>query len=170
MTTVRHVVVVLMAGALAFACDRPPTGVPQSTTLNPSPITMLAVPGKASDALKLVPCRPLPQQAVTQWIGPGGGRISVGPHTLLIPAGALTRTVAITAEIDSKSGGVVGAKGANAVRFKPKLQFETPAYLTMSYAHCELGNLAWLPKHVVYTNEGKTVIFEQEASVDSPDA
>src|SRR5919202_4893107 len=35
--------------------------------------------------------------SVTQTVGPAGGVIKVGPHSLVIPAGALDRTVAITA-------------------------------------------------------------------------
>jgi hypothetical protein len=80
--------------------------------------------------------------SVTQTVGPAGGVIQVGPHSLVIPAGALDRPVAITASTSA----------ANHVRvdFQPeRLRFARAATLRLSYAHCPAAPL--LPK-VVYVD------------------
>jgi len=45
----------------------------------------------------LLSCSVLAADSVTQVVGPDGGTITVGPHTFVIPAGALDDTVSITA-------------------------------------------------------------------------
>ena len=80
--------------------------------------------------------------SVTQNVGPAGGVIKVGPHSLVIPAGALDRTVAITASTK--------ASDHVQVDFQPEgLRFAAVATLRLSYAHCDRAPL--LPK-VVYLN------------------
>lgn len=95
----------------------------------------------------LLSCRPLPADSAQQVIGPRGGTIRVGPHTLTIPAGALSRNVTITAQAPSDS--------VNSVRLFPEgLTFARgkPATLTLSYSNCSLlGRL--LPKRVAYTTD-----------------
>ena len=95
----------------------------------------------------LLYCSPLPYAATTQTIGSAGGTISVGPHTLTIPAGALSQEVAITAEAPSDS--------VRSVRLLPEgLTFAAgkPARLTLSYAGCSLlGSVA--PKRIAYTTD-----------------
>jgi hypothetical protein len=67
--------------------------------------------------------------SVTQNVGPAGGVVKVGPHSLVIPAGALDRTVAITASTK--------ASDHVQVDFQPEgLRFASPATLRLSYAHC----------------------------------
>ena len=76
-------------------------------------------------------CWSLKAEAVNRKIGPAGGSLVIGPHTLTVPAGALSRVVMIHARI-------VGGKSVNVVEFKPDgLVFRTPAVLTMSYANCD---------------------------------
>lgn len=78
-------------------------------------------------------------------IGPSGGSIRVGKHTLTIPRGALTRSVTITAEAPSDF--------VASVRFAPEgLEFSRPATLTLDYSSCPLGRLRLL-KRVAYTTE-----------------
>lgn len=93
----------------------------------------------------LLNCTPLPYATSSVTIGAGGGSLSVGPHTLVVPQGALRGPVTISAEL------VPGS--VNSVRFSPAgLQFQKAASLTMSYSNCSgLGML--LPKRVAYTNE-----------------
>jgi hypothetical protein len=80
---------------------------------------------------------------VTQKIGPAGGVIRVGPHSLSIPEGALDRTVQITAS--TRAADHVG------IDFQPEgLRFERPATLRLSYAHCDRHPL--LPK-IVYVDD-----------------
>jgi hypothetical protein len=93
----------------------------------------------------LLTCTPLPYDSVTQTVGPEGGTIQVGPHALVIPAGALDSAVTITAVAPSDT--------VNAVRFQPEgLHFDVKASLIMSYANCNtLGSL--LPKQIAYTTD-----------------
>ena len=100
--------------------------------------------------LSLLKCTPLPAESVTQEVGPEGGVIQVGPHTLTIPEGALSSTVSITAVMPSDT--------VNRVNFEPEgLTFDEPVWLTLSYANCE-GIGSWLPKRVVYTNPGLEIL------------
>jgi hypothetical protein len=93
----------------------------------------------------LLACTPSTADSVTQLIGPAGGTIQFGPHTLVIPAGALDSTVAITAVAPSDT--------LNRAVFSPAgLQFQQPASLTMSYANCGIiGSL--LPRQIAYTTD-----------------
>jgi hypothetical protein len=95
----------------------------------------------------LLACNPLPYAADSTVIGPSGGTLAVGPHTLTVPAGALAAPVLITAEAP------VGP--VNSVRFGPEgLQFAAGRFatLTLSYANCPLlGSL--LPKRIAYTSD-----------------
>ena len=100
--------------------------------------------------LSLLKCTPLPEESVTQEVGPEGGIIQVGPHTLRIPEGALSSPVSITAVMPSDT--------VNRVNFQPEgLTFDEPAWLTLSYANCE-GIGTWLPKRVVYTNPSLEIL------------
>ncbi len=95
----------------------------------------------------LLACDPLPYARTEQTVGPSGGTLTVGPHTLTIPAGALAAPVLIAAEAP------VGT--VNSVRLSPDgLTFTAgkPATLTLSYANCPLvGQL--LPKRIAYTTD-----------------
>jgi hypothetical protein len=76
-------------------------------------------------------------------IGPQGGQINVGNHSLRIPENALSEDVTITAE--QVEGSV------SSVRLSPEgLRFAMPAELTLSYNNC--ANVAH-SKRVVYTDE-----------------
>jgi hypothetical protein len=147
MKAARHLVVVLFvcALALASACgDGAPTA-PQPSAPSAGLIGSLLGP------TGLLQCSTLPYASTTQTIGTAGGRLSVGPHTLVIPPGALTNPTTITMTLPTRSG-------VNAVNFKPAgLQFQTPARLTMSYANCQLlGSL--LPKRIAYTTDNLQII------------
>jgi hypothetical protein len=99
----------------------------------------------------LLRCEPLPYATAAETIGPRGGVLRVGPHTLRVPPGALDEPVTITAE--APSGEV------NLVRFQPHgLEFDRTVYLTMSYANCNLlGRL--LPKRVAYVNRLLDILY-----------
>ena len=131
---------------VALACtDRTPTSVPAV----PAPDASLI--GGLLGATGLLKCSSLPYASQTRTIGPLGGTISAGPHTLVIPPGALTSPTAIT--MTAPTG-----LGVNAVKFQPAgLRFATPAALTMSYANCSLlGKI--LPKRIAYTNDNLSII------------
>lgn len=147
--------IALTALAVAVACDRSPTGLP----LPPVPYLPFTGPRSTVQQVELVPCSDLPYDSVTQVIGPSGGHISIGPHTLRIPKGALGKsTVSITAVLPTGAG-------ANIVRFEPEgLRFKTSVSLRMSYANCQPSPRS---KQVVYTDDGGKVL-EKPPSLDDP--
>jgi len=136
--------VLLLVAALACT-DRTPTAVPAAPAPDASLIGALLGP------TGLLKCSNLPYASQTKTIGPLGGTISAGPHTLVIPPGALSSPTAIT--MTAPTG-----LGVNAVKFQPEgLRFLTPAALTMSYANCSLlGKL--LPKRIAYTDDNLNII------------
>lgn len=165
--------IALGALALALACDRSPTAVPGSV---PSPSFSARPPqpparkgaepnGRPNSLhrLDLMHCSELSPAWATALIGPAGGTLSVGPHTLRVPTGALAEAVLIVAELKHEDDGY------NAVRFHPHgLKFQAPAYLTMSYANCDTGDGSRLSSvQVVYTRDKK--IVEAEPSVLDPE-
>ena len=98
----------------------------------------------------LVRCTPVPYDSVTETIGPLGGTLQVGPHTLAVPAGALVLPTDITAVVPSDT--------VNEVRFQPQgLVFLQPASLTMSYANCDLLGVL-LPKNIVYVGDSLEIL------------
>jgi hypothetical protein len=151
----------LMAG---ISCsDTSPTGVASTppvvapttppTSVSPSLIgDLLDGLGKGKLLSPLLQCGPQPYAADTAVIGPAGGRLVIGRHTLVIPAGALDHSVKIIGE--APVGTVVS------VRFQPEgLQFNSrhPAKLTLDYRSCPLvRNL--VPKRIAYTNESLDIL------------
>jgi hypothetical protein len=108
-------------------------------------INVVGTLGNVTDVLV---CSPQPYVKTTRQIGPDGGLILVGSNVLVIPRGALSRRVTITAEQISGS--------TNSVRFSPEgLEFERPAVLTMNYENCLL---VLLQKKIVYTDENLKIL------------
>ena len=91
----------------------------------------------------LLTCQEQPYDVTYKTIGPKGGTIEVGKHSLAIPKGALRKNVRIKAE---------QMRGpTNSVRLSPEgLKFQRPAALTLNYRNCENVEV---PKAVVYTTE-----------------
>ena len=99
-------------------------------------------------------CEPLPTAGETRRIGPKGGEIRMGRHTLVIPAGALATEVEIT--------GTAPTGSLREVQFAPHgLVFATPVRLTLSVDKCLLP--AASTAEIVYTALGHKVI-EREPS------
>lgn len=99
----------------------------------------------------LLDCSPLPYASATKTIGPEGGTITVGPHKLVVPKGALTAPVTITAEAPTSSRRVV--------EFQPEgLEFAKPAALTMSYERCRTLGLL-LPKRIAYISGVLDILY-----------
>jgi hypothetical protein len=135
------------ASLLLLSCAGPaPLGVDSGTR----PDALLGFPLPLPN-VDLLTCTPLPYDSVTQTIGPEGGRIAVGGHTLTVPPEALDTQVTITAVAPSDT--------VRHVRFQPEgLAFEEPASLTLSYAGCSLlGSLA--PKRIAYTNDAFQILY-----------
>src|SRR3954462_6920409 len=114
------------------------------------------VVGTLGNVTDLLLCSPQPYAVTRQTIGPKGGVLQVGSHTLVIPKDALPTNVTITAEQVRGS--------TNSIRFSPEgLKFENPAVLTMSYQNCAL---VLLQKKIVYTNENLKILEVLKASLD----
>jgi hypothetical protein len=132
--------VLLLVAALACT-DRTPTSVPAAPAPEASLIGALLGP------TGLLKCSNLPYASDTETIGPLGGVLRAGPHSLVIPPGALLSPTTITIGL-----------GVNAVKFQPEgLRFTAPAVLTMSYSNCSLlGKL--LPKRIAYTDDNLNIL------------
>jgi len=142
----RRLIASVLLLVVALACtDRTPTSVPAA----PAPDASLI--GGLLGATGLLKCSNLPYASSTKTIGAMGGSISAGPHTLVIPPGALLNPTTIT--MTAPTG-----LGVNAVKFQPEgLRFIAPAALTMSYSNCSLlGKL--LPKRIAYTDDNLNII------------
>ncbi len=138
----------VIALAVAGCTDRALMSPPES---GPPTAPQASLIGDLLGGTGLLQCSALSYATATQTIGSAGGTIRVGPHTLTVPAGALSSPVAIT-------GALVTGRGVNAVHFQPEgLQFARSASLTMSYANCNLlGRL--LPKRIAYVSDGLSIL------------
>jgi hypothetical protein len=148
MSAVRFCRAALLGGGalLLLSCtDRSPLGVDSRTR----PDALFGFPLPLPN-VGLLACTPLAYDSVTQTIGPEGGTLAVGGHTLTIPPGALDTAVSITAVAPSDT--------LSQVRFQPEgLTFQQPASLTLSYANCSLlGSLA--PKQIAYTTDAFQIL------------
>lgn len=77
----------------------------------------------------LLQCQPQRYQAAARIIGPDGGTVVFGPHSLRIPAGALDHEVVITGEIEV-------SRYVLADLSPHGLTFTAPAVLELGYLHC----------------------------------
>jgi hypothetical protein len=143
----------LLVFVLSCTADRPsPMGV--ATTPAPNADLVGDLLGGTTSLLQtvgLLKCNPMPTYTATKTIGSAGGVISVGPHALVIPQGALRTPTTITAT--APSGRV------NRVQFEPEgLEFERSATLSMSYANCNLlGKI--LPKRIAYVDDDLNILY-----------
>ncbi len=145
--------VVLTAGV---SCTSEESLGPSTEQPSESLIGTLTNTVSALTNLHLLSCSTQPYAVTTKVVGPQGGVINVGTHRLLIPAGALDRSVTIKAE-------QVPGK-VNSVRFSPEgLRFARPASVELSYRNCSL--LLGVLKRVAYTDE-RLKILELIPSLD----
>jgi hypothetical protein len=150
MKATRFFTAVLLAAAATLAgCGErpaPDTGRPSPTAslLGPSGL----IPGLTTGLLR---CSPLPAATTTQTIGPEGGTLVVGPHSLTVPEGALPEPVTITATAPSDT--------VNTVQFAPEgLTFARTATLRMSYANCGLLGLN-VPRRIAFTDDELAILY-----------
>lgn len=102
---------------------------------------------------RLIRCEDQRSGYDSEYIGPRGGRIVVGRNQLIIPAGALTRTVRITA--------IVPDDDVAFVQFEPSgLVFRRSPLLVLDAAGCNLGNYT---PDVVYVNDAGRILERIEA-------
>ena len=147
MKAVRALALLLLVVLVSPSCSESPT----SPAVPPTPAPDASLIGALLSPTGLLKCSNLPYAQSTATIGPLGGSISAGPHTLVIPPGALLSPTTIT--MTAPTG-----LGVNAVKFQPAgLRFLTPAALTMSYSNCSLLGLL-LPKEIAYTDDNLNII------------
>ena len=152
MTAVRPLVIALGALVVGLACERSPAG----PTPDPAAPTLLANLSKSGGLLS---CKPLGYDSATQTIGPAGGVVKLSKHNLVVPAGALSAMVSITA--------VAPWDTVNRVELRPDgLTFNQPAFLTMSYGNCKVIPQS---KQIAYTTDS-LIILQYVPSSDTPTA
>jgi len=152
MTAVRPLVIALTVLTVVLACDRSPTAIA------PDPAAPLLL-ANLSKTGALLPCKPLGYDSVTQMIGPAGGVLKISKHNLLVPAGALSAVVSITAVAPSDT--------VNRVALRPEgLTFSQPAVLTMFYGNCRVSPQS---KQIAYTTDS-LIILQYVPSFDTPTA
>lgn len=107
------------------------------------------LPGLLQPVTGLLSCNVVQTHSATRVIGGGGGVITVGPHALAIPPGALSGNVTISA---------VAPRGNRvAVEFRPHgLRFARPTALSMSYREC--GLLRGLLLRIVYVDDDQNIL------------
>jgi hypothetical protein len=140
---------VTLLAALSCTADTPtaPVAPPEASLL-----------GGLLSATGLLNCTPMPTASASATIGPDGGTMVIGPHTFVVPPGALESPITITALAPSAK--------VNEIEFQPSgLVFERSASLTMSYANCNLlGKL--LPKRIAWV-DGNLNILSYLLSLDN---
>lgn len=106
----------------------------------------------------LLACTVTETHSTTEWVGPSGGVIRVGEHSLVIPRGALSSNTRI--EATAPEGDIL------LVNFEPHgLKFLKPTALTLDYSDC--GLLSGLKPGVVYIDDDRTIL-ETLLSVNDP--
>ena len=113
------------------------------------------------DSDSLVSCRPLPYDSVTRTIGPAGGFIEVRHNWLLVPRGALSAPVTITAVAPSDTVAMV--------RFQPEgLQFQKSTLLVLAYNNCRIPRHV-TPRIALVTDAFKVIEFLSPVDVSLDD-
>jgi hypothetical protein len=148
MKTLHRLMALALLPILFAGCSEPVAPVPQDAP-NASLIgDLLGIP--TSLVRGLLSCNVTTTSvAPEQTVGPAGGIVRVGPHSLYIPPGALFENVTISAT--APAGDVV------AVEFQPEgLRFARPTMLRMSYRDCGLVNGLFL--RIVYVGDDRSIL------------
>lgn len=112
----------------------------------------------ANGQTQLLTCTAHGAMTASAVVGPHGGTIAVGNDRLVVPGGALSDTVLITATIPADT--------LAAVQFSPHgLQFAKAAMLLLSTSGCQTGALA--PSHVVYLDGEGDVLQTLDATFNA---
>ncbi len=116
------------------------------------------VGGVVNTLLDPLVCPTRDSYSATKTIGRNGGTLRVGPHTLVVPYGALPADTRITA---------TAPRGSYAeVQFQPHgLKFERPVTLTISYEQCGLLRFSE-PPVIVYADEKRNILEVLRSTID----
>ena len=165
----------LALGLSACSADSPTSAMPTAAPAAPAPRALLGLDplltttttvvtgtvttldNTVSGLLGLLTCSQQDYLKSGKYIGVYGGSITVGDHKLVVPAGALSQTVYITAT--QQSGSVVE------IDFQPHgLKFAKPATLSMSYSSCRTTSGS--VQSIVYVNDSNQIV-EVRPSADN---
>lgn len=149
-----------LAGLAELARQQDDSVRPNLSLLGGIGSTLGTLTGTVTDVLTspLLVCSPLDFAYDVRIIGPAGGTLQIGPHRLVIPAGALEQNTVISGQIPLLSV-------TPSVTLSPHgLRFDRAAQLTLSYEHCllDLGST----RSVVYTDDDLNIL-EWQQSKDS---
>lgn len=152
MTSLRKMTTICTAVVLAVALACTPDAPTQ-----PSAVPNLDVTGTVTGTTDLLggpvhgllSCTTTQSYSSSARIGSAGGTLQVGPHTLVVPKGALGATVKISAT--APAGDIVQ------VHFEPAgLKFAKSTTLSLSYAQCGLQLLP--PLRIVYIDGNRSIL------------
>jgi hypothetical protein len=150
------VLVALLAGACANESMGPaPTADSSAPELGQSEHMAWGRPG-------FTHCTPQPSDSSSARIGPNGGNLRAGKHTLRIPPGALKHSVLITMSAPSDSFNYV-VFGPEGLAFDPA---NLPT-LTLSYRNCFVTGAATAGLDIVYTDDSMTTVLDTTVTVAS---
>ena len=100
--------------------------------------------------MEFLRCAPQDFAGDAEVIGPDGGTLHIGPHSLVVPKGALDQEQLLV--------GTAPTSSLIQVRFGPHgLQFQVPAQLTLSYEQCMRPDK--YTYRIVYVEEGRVLEF-----------
>ena len=133
----------LTAGLTLASCTQDP-----APTAPTAPTAELLLGG--GRPIGLLNCAPQPYAVTREMVGSAGRTLLVGRHILVIPAGALTEPVLITAEAPDEP--------LSTVLLSPEgLTFLQPATLTLDYSRCPAARLL-PPKRIAYTCDALDIL------------
>lgn len=142
----------VLAVALACAPDAPtqPSAVPNLDLIGNVTGTVTGTTDLLAGPVHgLLSCTTTQSYSSSARIGSAGGTLQVGPHTLVVPKGALGATVKISAT--APAGDIVQ------VHFEPAgLKFAKSTTLSLSYAQCGLQLLP--PLRIVYIDGNRSIL------------
>jgi hypothetical protein len=142
---------VLIVAVLAVSCgiDRSPTAPPANPDLIGGLVgTVTTTLTSTLDAV--LACSKLPEYRASAVIGRDGGTLHIGPHTLVVPKGALSGNTTITAWAPSDH--------SRDIQFGPEgLHFGKSAALTVDYKGC--GLLPNLLPRIAYTDNLLSILY-----------
>jgi len=134
------------------------TDMPTAPAAKPNPDLVGSLVGTLGGTLggvvggvapQLLACPTSTSYASSKVIGPWGGVLTVGPHSLVVPPGALSSNVTISAK--APAGQFLE------VQFEPHgLRFERPAALNLNYSRC--GLVQGLLLSVVYIDDNRSIL------------
>lgn len=134
---------ILAAAALVLAACSGTDLTAPTRSMAPTSAVRGVVPGSngngsnSSGALKALPCNVLSPVNGSARIGSSGGVLYIGPHRLIVPAGALTKDTTITGKVYSPSPTLGSADGSVVIEFQPTgLHFKKPAGLIFDASSC----------------------------------